>query len=95
MDYEDDELDIAFDDAVASFFNKMLLNTVFKRLPKEFTYKEFVQSFSKTFKSLDLDDADLQKAFLMSIDLEIIEPTEENPEIYKFNGIAIHSDDWN
>lgn len=93
-EYDDDEEEV-YIDAVAAFFNKMLLNSVFQRLPREFSYKQFAESFDKTFKKMGLDEDDFMKAFLMSIELEIIEPKNRGSEMYIFNGFAAQSDDWN
>lgn len=97
--YEEDEFDewddeFIYDTAVASFVRRMLLINVFSKLKNEFDKEQFKKAFNKTFKSVHLEDEDLEDAFGASLDLEIIEETSRGSKIYSFNGIALQSDEY-
>lgn len=84
--YDDDmEVDIEMTDT-DRFLSRMLLSTLFRRLPEEFTYKEFEKIFARTFLVKDADYA--KDAFISSLGLELIDLVE-NTETYRFNGIAM------
>lgn len=89
--YEDEEYEEVYEDDITNFISKMMLCTIFSRLPNTFTYHEFGRSFKKTFKGLEEDE--IMNAFLMSLELELIENTSD--ETYCFNGIAIRTEDLN
>lgn len=92
-EYSEEYMD--YQDAVAGFFRKMLLNKIFQRLPHPFTYNDFKISFQKGFKSMGITDEDAKAAFTTSIELEIIQIHDEEKETYAFNGLSIYSEDWN
>lgn len=94
-EYDDiDEYEM-YDNALMSFTRRMLLIKVFSKLDNTFNKEQFKKAFSRTFKSAQLEDEELEAAFDTSVDLEVIEETKKGSKIYIFNGIAIVSEDYN
>lgn len=88
----EDELDELTNNEIMGFVSKMMLNSVFTRLPRNFTFTEFGKSFKKTFKGTD--EGDVMNAFLMALDMELID-NDEIDETYSFNGISWSTEDPN
>jgi hypothetical protein len=90
--YEEDEV-LSTD--LKDFVGRMMLSSVFHRLPSEFTYPQFGKSFKKSFKGLN--ETQVMDAFLSAIEVELIESVNEDQdnETYCFNGIALTSEEAN
>lgn len=64
---------VDYDENISVFASKMMLSTLFRRLPKAFTYEQFRSSFLKTFTHVEMDEENVEEAFIYSLDLELIE----------------------
>lgn len=89
MDYDDLDFEMTDSDR---FLRRMLLSTLFRRLPEQFTYKEFEKTFARTFLVKDTDYA--KDAFVSSLEMEIIDLISDT-ETYQFNGVAMPTLDDN
>lgn len=85
---------VDYDENISVFASKMMLSTLFRRLPKAFTYEQFRSSFLKTFTHVEMDEENVEEAFIYSLDLELIERIRHSDE-YQFNGIALPTDELN
>jgi hypothetical protein len=85
---------VDYDQIISIFRSKMMLSTLFRRLPGSFTYEQFKSSFVKTFTHMEMEEVDVEEAFVYSLELELIERVEHTDE-YQFNGIALPTDELN
>lgn len=85
---------VDYDENISIFTSKMMLSTLFRRLPGSFTYEQFRSSFLKTFTHVDMDEENVEEAFVYSLELELIERVKHTDE-YQFNGIALPTDELN